>query len=547
MHRQPSNSHNGSKVPDSIRSRPEFKKFHGRLDEDELVEALKLVDTEIHERYRITRFLGYGGMGNVYLARDTKDRRDVAIKVIKQNVIDNPGLLARFDREIKATMTIEHENVIEIYDLGSFSNKRFCVMELLKGVDLNDVLKKEGPIQWEMLKSIMMQVSSAVSAAHKLDIIHRDLKPANIFLVRDGKKEKTKVLDFGMAKFIQESNEKLTATGLVVGTPSYFAPEQTTGRHDYDARVDIWAAGVLMYELLTGKLPFEGSLMDKIRKITKERPVAPRQINPGIPQEVEDIIFRCLEKLPKDRFQSMDALHAAISATEGPVKYEGSVVSEDLLVQLLQDSGEDSGQKPTLGNEKLDLSIAPPSLDTEILDLTSRRKAPQKVKRGGFFGKAVGGVVALSIAGGLGYYVYTNSERIKGAYDDHSRTAHGPASSAPSSRPPQTAPRPFMATIRGPAGATVVEITPENPLGVELGRIDPSGVFYRNFEDGREHTLEIKRRGASFRPFTVSPTRTTYTVTGSGGPRSGGRRQEPDDNGVEFGTPEVQSGSTEQE
>ncbi|HSB47613.1 MAG TPA: serine/threonine-protein kinase [Candidatus Bilamarchaeum sp.] len=540
MQRQPGASFTA--VPDSIRRLPEFKKFHGRIDQDDLVEALRLVNSEICGQYRIKKFLGFGGMGNVYLARDMENERDVAIKIIKQNVVDSPALLARFEREVRATMSIVHPNVIEIYDVGSFSNnKRFCVMELLKGVDLNEVLKSEGPLEWKKLKSVMMQVTAGVGKAHSLHIIHRDLKPANVFLVRSGEEESAKVLDFGMAKFIEEDDGKLTATGIVVGTPSYFAPEQTTGRHDYDGRVDIWATGVMMYELLTGKLPFEGNLVDKIRKINMDAPVPPRVHNPDIPEEVEAIILKCLQKAPVRRFQTMEELNRALAATPGPARYEGSVVSEDLLVKLLQDKGhEDSGEKPDIHEANLDITIAAPPLDSDILDLGSIA-VPKPKKRGGA-GKVLGALVLATALGVGGYYGYTHWDRFKKSYDDYSRRMQVPSSSSvPSARsPPQQVQEPFMATVRGPPGATVVEITPDNPLGIELGNIDRNGEFHRRFDDGREHTLEVKRRGGSSGRFTVSPSRTSYTV--SMGARGAPRRPQGQDgpSGVEFGNPEVQ-------
>jgi serine/threonine protein kinase len=555
MHTQrPGTSH----IPERIKRLPEFKKFHGNrnIDQDELVEALELVNTEIHDRYRITNLLGFGGMGTVYKARDMEENRDVAIKIVRKNVLESAGLLSRFDREMMAMVLIKHPNVVEIFDVGQFSGKKFYVMEFLKGVDLKEVLKHEGPLEWDKVKSIMLQVCAALDAAHgykeyskeegrevPMPILHRDLKPDNILLIRKGGQETAKVIDFGMAKFGDGSGGKLTATGIVVGTPSYWAPEQTTGRHDYDSRLDIWALGVIMYELLTGRVPFEGeNLGQKIIAINKAVPRSPREHNRDIPESVEKIILKCLEKKPADRYQSTKEIARAISATEGPATYEGSIVSEDVLIELMRDS---EPSEPKITGPNLDISIGDigGSADTDIIDLTDRMS--RKPKKSGFFGKLLLTTALLGAAGAAGYYGYKNSDRLRSYYNEQVSRPQASSSGSPqgSASPPSSAApqRGYMVRLRGPPGAFVVEVTPDNPAGVEIGRIDQDGEFRRRYEDSLEHTLEVRRRGWSSGPIVVSPARTVHNV--SSGSRGGGARRTNQDQGgssVEFGSPELQ-------
>jgi serine/threonine protein kinase len=216
--------------------------------------------------YEIVSALGAGGMGEVYRARDTRLEREVAIKVLPSHLASNPDLQARFEREAKAISSLNHTHICHLYDVGSQDGTYFLVMEYLEGETLERRLQK-GPLSWRQVMEYGTQIAEALEQAHKQRLIHRDLKPGNIMLTKLG----AKVLDFGLAKLGQapppseatlqaltaDSEKKLTERGVVVGTFQYMSPEQLEGG-EVDARTDIFALGVLLYEMATGKPPFRG-------------------------------------------------------------------------------------------------------------------------------------------------------------------------------------------------------------------------------------------------------------------------------------------------
>jgi tRNA A-37 threonylcarbamoyl transferase component Bud32 len=295
------------------------------------------------DRYKILGVLGDGGMGRVYLGEHVTLRKKVAIKILKQEFCHDRTNVERFLQEARAASMVRHENIVDIMDFGNMPNGQvFFVMELLEGRDLSQLLKDVGRLPWLRTRNILLQVVRALRAAHEAGIIHRDMKPGNVFLTnRASATDYVKVLDFGIAKVEDQSTSGLTRTGAVFGTAGYMAPEQACGE-PVDARTDIYAVGCMMFELLTGRLPFPGNnFMRVLTQHMNERPPPPREVAPDadISEEVEQIILTTLEKKPSDRYPDMSALERAIAQANGevatvppmnrPRTNKGTVVLED--------------------------------------------------------------------------------------------------------------------------------------------------------------------------------------------------------------------------
>ncbi len=274
-----------------------------------------LVGTTLADRYRITHRLGDGGMGSVYLAEHTTLGKRVALKLLKPEFNDDANLVERFFREARATAAIQHENVVDILDFGQTPGYAFFVMEPLSGCELADLIGRGRRLPWTRVKSIMIQIVRALAAAHAAGIVHRDMKPGNVFLIdRGGTPDFVKVLDFGIAKI--DDGVRLTQAGTVFGTASYMAPEQATGG-EVDGRADIYAVGCMLFEALTGQLPFPGdNFMKVLNQHIREPPPRLRDVAPKLelPPGVEELVAKALEKLPWDRFADMTEFERALAA-----------------------------------------------------------------------------------------------------------------------------------------------------------------------------------------------------------------------------------------
>ncbi len=276
----------------------------------------------VDDRYRIVRVLGQGGMGAVYVAEQVALAREVALKVLQHGLAHDPASARRFEREARAASSIRHPNVVEIFDFGKLSSGCFYyVMERLEGEDLSHRLARKGRLTWPRARQLLLQLVRALAAAHEQGIIHRDIKPSNCFVVKSTRRndpETVKLLDFGIVKTLAESSETaaLTAANDVIGTPSYMAPEQAMGG-TIDGRTDIYALGVVMYQLLTGQVPFTASTGVQILVLhTQKDPPPPRELEPSILPAVEGIILRALAKDPNARFQSMEQFEQALEEVE---------------------------------------------------------------------------------------------------------------------------------------------------------------------------------------------------------------------------------------
>lgn len=259
---------------------------------------------KINDRYQIIKTIGEGGMANVYLALDTILNRQVAVKILRGDLADDEKFVRRFQREALSASKLHHPNIVEMYDVGEDNGQYYIVMEYVSGKTLKSLVKKRGALTLPEVMDIMTQLLSAVMCAHDSYIIHRDIKPQNVMILEDGK---VKIMDFGIAMALN-SNE-LTQTNSVMGSVHYLPPEQANGSGS-TIKSDIYSLGILMYELLIGKVPFKGDNAVEIAiKQMKELIPSICQQNPDIPQSIENIVLRACAKNPKNRYDSVKEMY----------------------------------------------------------------------------------------------------------------------------------------------------------------------------------------------------------------------------------------------
>jgi eukaryotic-like serine/threonine-protein kinase len=252
---------------------------------------------------RIIEEIGAGGMAVVYKAIQEPLGRTVAVKALKSAMATDKQFSARFMREAHFMASMQHENVLHVYDFLFFGGTCFIILEFVEGIDLYDLLEKCQRLPVEVASIIALQTARALDHAHFRGIIHRDIKPANIMISKSGT---VKLMDFGIAR--DDSLQDLTETGAGLGTPSYMSPEQIVGEK-LDFRTDVFSLGIVLYQTLTGRKPFlEDDLRSVMHKIRLERYTSPRKLNPAVPRSLERILARCMEKLPHNRYPSMQAL-----------------------------------------------------------------------------------------------------------------------------------------------------------------------------------------------------------------------------------------------
>jgi serine/threonine protein kinase/Tfp pilus assembly protein PilF len=282
--------------------------------------------------YEIQSQIGAGGMGEVYLAHDTRLKRKVALKVLPLDLINNRERMRRFEQEARAASALNHPNIITIHEIGSEGRIHFIVTEFIDGHSLRHSIQS-GPLEVKKALDIAAQISSALSAAHEAHIVHRDIKPENIMLRRD---QIVKVLDFGLAKLIKPEPHALdsegptkilanTAPGMIMGTVIYMSPEQARGL-EIDARTDVWSLGVVIYEMVTGRAPFEGATpSDIIAAILKNNPPGLTVYAPGIPSELERIVMKALSKDMEERYQTIEDLSSDLKSLKQRMEFEAEL------------------------------------------------------------------------------------------------------------------------------------------------------------------------------------------------------------------------------
>ena len=267
-------------------------------------------------RYEILEKIGNGGMATVYKAQDKVLKRYVAVKVLREEFTTDEEFIRRFNTEAQSAASLTHPNIVSIYDVGTEENIYYIVMELIQGKTLKEIINEDGVLPWKWSLDIAMQIASALEVAHKNKIVHRDIKPHNIIITEDGV---AKVTDFGIAKAV--SNSTITAFGTTIGSVHYFSPEHARGGYT-DTKSDLYSLGVVMYEMVTGRVPFDADTPVSIAlKHMQEKPVEPIKLNPAIPYSVSKIIMKAMEKDLNLRYQSatemLKDLNMALKNPEG--------------------------------------------------------------------------------------------------------------------------------------------------------------------------------------------------------------------------------------
>ncbi|MCI0411508.1 serine/threonine protein kinase [bacterium] len=267
------------------------------------------VATALEGRYQILKELGRGGMGIVFHAYDKELREQVAIKILSPLLSNDQDALQRLKREVSAARRITHSNIIRIHDISEINGLTFISMEYFHGTSLKDYIKRNGALSMMQGFNIAAQVCDGLEAAHREGVIHRDLKSQNIILDQTNR---IKIIDFGLARTAHM--EGMTATGLIMGTPEYMAPEQVSGKK-IDERADIYSLGIILYEIFTGRVPFTGDSAIAVGFMQlKEEPELPTKVNPGISTEIERIICKALEKDPIHRYRTITELKKDLEA-----------------------------------------------------------------------------------------------------------------------------------------------------------------------------------------------------------------------------------------
>jgi len=270
-------------------------------------------------RYELLRLIGAGGMGNVYLARDRELDEEVALKTLRREIADKPGIIERFRREVRLSRRVTHPNVARVFDIGEHGGDKFLTMEYVEGESLADVLAREGALAIGRAVEIIRAVCAGLGAAHKAGVIHRDLKPDNVLIAKDGRVVLT---DFGIARALEAldgQGDGGNTVGVTLGTPAYMAPEQVQGRDDIDARADIYALGAMLYEMCTGERAWrgDGAFAVAAAKLMADPP-DPRSRRPDLPAAFARLILRCMARERGDRFASAEAVADEVATLTQP-------------------------------------------------------------------------------------------------------------------------------------------------------------------------------------------------------------------------------------
>ncbi len=376
--------------------------------------------------YEVTEKIGEGGMGEVFAAVHPIIGKKVAIKVLSDAVAANREVVRRFVDEARAVNKIGHSNIVDVFSFGQHVDGRhFYVMEHLDGISLEDELTERGTLPAAEIVEILTQTLDALQAAHDSEIIHRDLKPDNVFLTRDSRGRGIKLLDFGIAKLSGDESRSRTQTGMALGTPDYMSPEQCRGAK-IDLRTDIYAVGIMLYRMFTGHFPFEGidHVLELFMKVAHDPPPPPSTFGP-LPKAFEDIILKCIEKDPSDRFFSAEELsEQLVTALESPgeildTSRESTSSREDLGRGVTADM---PGKESETSEQEVASAVSPTAVRAEASeDKTSLTKTAERQSSLLFpaLGAAVVGLAAVA------FFIFQNTSESSGTKEAPKRVALG--------------------------------------------------------------------------------------------------------------------------
>lgn len=433
--------------------------------------------------YRVMQKLGEGGMGSVYLAEHPLIGKKVALKVLHEEYSSNPEVVNRFFTEAKAVNDIGHPNIVDIVDFGHVQPEGgapfvYFIMEFLAGESLASLLAREAPLSPERALHIAIQVADALSASHAKGIVHRDLKPDNIFLLQRGReRDFVKVLDFGIAKLTSgSSGSAKTRTGIVMGTPAYMSPEQCEGRGHIDHRADIYALGIVLYEMITGRVPFVGEGYGEIlvQHLTKQPPL-PSTIRGAIPPHVEAVVMRALCKNRDNRYPSMDEFIAAMKDPQGFVEANGGLDAFYAELAPTNVRAQPTRAMTPPSSASAEAVSRPTTLSGSGAGELADDAVPPRSRTTVIATSAIGALVVL---GGIGYAIWGGGgagDRMSAAAADRASAAApaaAPARPLEAVAPAPAAPTPAPAAADGkdaPVSAKTVTITAtSDPSGAQV-------------------------------------------------------------------------------
>ncbi|MGE5184627.1 MAG: serine/threonine protein kinase [Acidobacteriota bacterium] len=413
-------------------------------------------------KYRVEEVIGIGGMGCVVRASHLYLQQPVAIKILLPTMVEHQSTVQRFMREAQATVKLRSEHIARVMDVSTLPDGTpVMVMEYLEGHDLNQILRHHGPQMPQAVVDLMLQACEGISEAHALGIIHRDIKPSNFFITRrpDGS-NLLKILDFGISKAGGDGLSELTGTQTVVGTPTYMAPEQMQTARSTDPRSDIWSMGVVMYQLLAGRPPFEAENYAQLVLMVANNPPAP--LTTPLPGGLANIVLRCLEKDPKNRIQNVGELARMLAPyASDPLSAQQSAERASRI--LAAPRGSQPGF-PLTSSAGAGVSLTPPALTPKSWGNNTSSvggaagQMGTKVVRGGR-GLVIAGVATLCIAAGAGGFML--AKRGGGGDKDTHVTAPEPAATTATmpatmpAQPPVAPPTPPTTTATAPATPTV--------------------------------------------------------------------------------------------
>lgn len=418
--------------------------------------------------YDVISLLGEGGMGSVYLAQHPFMGRRAAIKVLRPDLAKDSMLVLRFMNEARAANAIRHPNIIDIIDVGIMadSDVPYLMMEFLDGEALSSRIRRNGHLSITDTVEFAFQTAGALGAAHEQNIVHRDLKPDNLFVIADTSspgKERVKVLDFGIAKLRGDlsGNSSMTQTGSLMGTPPYMSPEQCRGLiGEIDARTDIYALGIILYEMLTGAPPFVSEGFGEVLMAHLSQPPPPlRDKNPDVPPELERIVIKALAKKREDRYASMDEMRAALRPSSAPtLKQHASALllaeNVDRQATMLSQKPEPPKAPTTLRHATGEVAAVPEETDSAALSTVNYGKRARIRAVGIAGGAAVAVAIALITLG-----------RSKNAVDAPVINSV-PVATTPARTEPPPAPDIHWSLDSTPTGAEIADATTGEKLGV---------------------------------------------------------------------------------